>query len=769
MLRFRIFYYKFLILIALFIISLNAFSQHIIKGNVGDGETHQKLSGCKIHDIKSQKKYASDDLGNFSFEIADNGASKIVFSYVGFEDTSLMVNASTSFLHIELHRKTVEIEPFFVTATRTSKEVRDIPIRTHLLDENAIEAAPAMYADELLYSLPGVIVDRSQGIFSRNASITMRGLNSAQRVLILQDGIPLNKADGGSINWNRLMNDNIESIEVAKGPTSIIYGGSAMAGVVNIITAKPKKPFELMTKLYGGSYGTRGIDFIAGGNLMKEQKGFWWQLYSHYRAGDGYIIVPDSLRDSTYIPTKLWEYSIGAKGGYAFSSKTSITAEYSYYDDKRGEGTHIYEKDGTYSKYATHFARMNVTSAIKAIKIECNAYLQRELAFRQTESMKVNNGNTYTLYSTETNRNDMGIWLSGTSKLFRNGTLVGGIDFKSGSVEGSDIYKTATDIVNNRGDLDMTGVFCDYEYSLWEKKFIIDAGLRFDYAYFHKGYFHVDEASAATAFMNLFPNYLYPATWNAFSPKVAFKYNFNPRLNVYIAWNKGFRPPILDDICRNGNVSKGFKLANPFLNPEKIDNYEVGGDFSFYKIKLEASFYYSLGKDFMYFAATGDSVNTGGNKLKPILKRENIGNVSIDGAEISLSYPICKWVRFMANYAYTQSVITQYKVNTATDIDLKGKQLTDIPTHQVYAAVQLSSKIVHFTLNASYKSFTWADDANTLKNEGYWQVNTSLYREVFQHFMIRFNMIDVMDTPYTNNKGQISPGRYMTLSVSYKI
>ncbi len=763
------FYNKGLWLSALLLMNLSGFSQHLIKGNVQDAETHQALSGCKIHNIKHQTKLASDASGSFSFEIPNEGTSNIVFSYVGYEDTTVIVSAATTFLRIELRRRTVEIEPFFVTATRSSREIKDIPLRIHLIDAKSIDAEPAMYADELLGQLPGVIVDRSQGIFSRNASISMRGLNSAQRVLILQDGIPLNKADGGSINWNRIMNDNIESIEVAKGPTSIIYGGSAMAGVVNIISAKPKKPFELMTKVYVGSYGTKGIDFIAGGNHVKELHGFWWQLFSHYRAGDGYIIVPDSLRDSTDIATKLWEYSIGAKGGYSFNSKTSITAEYSYYDDKRGEGTHIYEKDGTYSQYATHFARMNLTSSIKNIKIEGNIYLQSELYSRQTESMSVKNANKYTLYNTETTRNDLGAWLTATSQLGKHGNFVGGIDFKSGSVDGSDVYKTASDIINNRGEIDMAGVFCDYEHSLWEKKFVIDVGLRFDYAHFHKGYFHIDEASSNTEFMNLYPNSLDPAEWSALSPKVALKYNISSKINAYLAWNKGFRPPILDDICRNGNVSKGFKLANPFLNPEKIDNYEIGGDISIDRIKIEPSLYYSFGKDFMYFAATGDSVFTGGDKLKPILKRENIGDVSIAGAEISVSFPICKFLKFTGNYAYTNSIITKYKINTSTDIDLKGKHLTDVPNHQLYAALQLSSKIVHFTLNASYRSFTWADDENILKNNGYWQLNASLFKEVFHNFLIRLNMIDVLDIPYINNKGQISPGRYTTINLTFKL
>ncbi len=756
-----------ILLIGLHFVPANA--QQIIKGCIWDAATHQKLSGCNIQDQTQKKKYVSDAEGNFSIELSPSGTSKVSFSYVGYNTYSIEITASTPFLNVELHPAYINIDPFFVTATRTPKKVNDLPIRAQVIDAKSIQNQAAMYPDELLQSIPGVILDRSQGIFSRNASITMRGLNSAQRVLILEDGVPLNKADGGSINWNRIMVDNIENIEVTKGPSSMIYGGSAMAGVVNIITAQPKKSLELMTKVYYGSYGTKGIDLIGGGNHVKEQKGFWWQVYGHYRAGDGYIMVAPYLRDSTDVPTKLMEYSGGAKLGYVFNSKTSLTVEYSFFDDKRNEGSRIYEEDGTYSKYTTHFCRANLSSDLGKVKLEGNLYFQSELFGRQTESMSVKNANKYTLYNTETIRNDFGVWLTGSGHLGKKGTLIGGMDFKSGGVDGKDIYKTSTDIVKNKGEIDLVGIFCDYEHELMGKKLILNAGLRFDYAHFHNGFFHIDEPGPTTEFMNNYPSDLPSDEWNALSPKLALKYNFDTTSSIYTSWNKGFRPPILDDICRNGNVTRGFKLANPYLQPEKIDNFEIGGTFHWHEFKIEPSIYYSLGKDFMYFAATGDSVYTGGDKLKAVLKRENIGTVSIVGTEISISYTISKHIRLSGNYSYSNSVITDYKIQSTSDVNLKGKHLTDVPSHQLFGAVQFNHPWINFSINASYRSFTWADDENTIQNQGYWQFNATLYKEFYKHITLRLNVIDVFDTPYINSKGQISPGRYTTFNVTYKL
>jgi len=100
-----------------------------------------------------------------------------------------------------------------------------VPGRVTIIDSKTINNLPVQNVDEILRSVANVNVNRSWGIFSQNASVTMRGLDGSARVLVLLDGVPLNKSAGGSINWNfRYPIDNIDKIEVIKGPASAIYG-----------------------------------------------------------------------------------------------------------------------------------------------------------------------------------------------------------------------------------------------------------------------------------------------------------------------------------------------------------------------------------------------------------------------------------------------------------------------------------------------------------------------------------------------------------------
>ena len=99
---------------------------------------------------------------------------------------------------------TITLEKVFITATRTELNPIDIPASVSVITRDEIENYPALNGDDLLRMIPGLNVDRDYGIFSKNSGITMRGLNSAQRTLVLLDGVPINKTDGGSIDWNRI-------------------------------------------------------------------------------------------------------------------------------------------------------------------------------------------------------------------------------------------------------------------------------------------------------------------------------------------------------------------------------------------------------------------------------------------------------------------------------------------------------------------------------------------------------------------------------------
>ena len=174
-------------------------------------------------------------------------------------------------------------------------------------------------------------------------------------------------------------------------------------------------------------------------------------------------------------------------------------------------------------------------------------------------------------------------------------------------------------------------------------------------------------------------------TWLALSPRLGLQWNFSTEKRIYVSWSEGFRPGTLSDMCRTGDVNKGFKLANPSLLPETIDNFELGAILGFGpKISLEPTVFYSIGHRFQNFVGTGDSMYTTGTKLKPVIRRENIGEVHIYGGELRFSWLINTYFDFIFTYSYDHSVIKKYELGTYVAKDLTGLSLIEVPQHILF-------------------------------------------------------------------------------------
>ena len=98
-----------------------------------------------------------------------------------------------------------------------------------------------MAPDQAVNTLPGVFDTRGKGLTDTLSSINLRGMPGQARTLVLLDGMPLNSAYTGNVQFGGLAPEDIRQIEVIRGPFSSLYGGYAMGGVVNILTKMPRK------------------------------------------------------------------------------------------------------------------------------------------------------------------------------------------------------------------------------------------------------------------------------------------------------------------------------------------------------------------------------------------------------------------------------------------------------------------------------------------------------------------------------------------------
>jgi vitamin B12 transporter len=147
-----------------------------------------------------------------------------------------------------------EAQPVVVSATRFDIPLDQSPASVSVIDSADIDHKQIERVSDALREVPGLNVVQT-GTPGQLTSVFMRGLPS-QDMQVLLDGIPINQGLAGQFDFANLTTDNIDRIEVARGPQSTIYGPRALAGVVQIFTKQGTGPPGVTVSEEGGTYGT---------------------------------------------------------------------------------------------------------------------------------------------------------------------------------------------------------------------------------------------------------------------------------------------------------------------------------------------------------------------------------------------------------------------------------------------------------------------------------------------------------------------------------
>ncbi len=764
-------------LIIIFLLPILVKAQSI-SGYITDSENGSPLVGVNIY--IDNKGTITDANGYYKIELSKQGKYPITFSSVGYEkqikEVSISDNESLK-IDIQLAKEDVSLDEVVVSATRTENRISQIPGRINMISSEKLQMIASQNIDESLQLLPGVNVSRSFGIFSTKSSVTMRGLsgNEQARTLVLLDGIPVNKADGGSVNWNLISTAEVEKIEVVKGPGSALYGGNAMGGIINVITHKPTKIFEGNISADYGTYNTKIARVNLAGKIGKElNKGFYWTSNGFYQKSDGYITQSEADRSTNpfIIKSNVDEKALNFKVGYLNKEQLNAEINLSIYDGLRGTGEKVYQPEGNTTEYLTYQVRTSLNGKIGRIKWNTSLFFIDENYMRVNESKK----DDYTWYDVNSIRRDLGLLSSANYSIGKH-SLTAGFDIRNGQVDASDIYYTSTDRVDNNGKMNFYGFYAQDDYSISDVVKLL-VGIRYDFAKFYDGLFKTYHPSAESSFLRDYEfSNIGDINWGAFSPRVSIQYRPSDNFRVYGGYSRGFRPSVLDDLCRTGRVRGGMKVANPDLKPEYLDNFEIGGDYSpIRNLKLSSSLYYSVGKDFQYYVSTGDSIDMGFGE-RPIMIRSNISNVRIYGAEFDISYSPTPSINLFGNYSYNHAQISNYTPLSSEDpVDLNNKYLTDVPQHSFSAGTFFKNKIVNIGLTCRYTGQMYVNDQNVYdeivlsnKYPSWLTVDLKLSHEFLNHVNVILNFQNILDEQIYDSKGAVGPGRFITFGASVKI
>jgi vitamin B12 transporter len=183
-------------------------------------------------------------------------------------------------------RDTTTLPPIVVTATRTPLPADRLGSRVTVLTHDDLRAGGYGTVAAALDGVAGLSVVQTGGPGSAT-SVFVRG-GESDYVKVLVDGVPLNEP-GGAYDFAHLTVDNVERIEIVRGPASVVYGSDAVAGVVHLIT-RTRGP-RYSARVRGGGSGTLDAEAVLGGGdgaASYEVAGAWRRAGGPYPVNSGY-------------------------------------------------------------------------------------------------------------------------------------------------------------------------------------------------------------------------------------------------------------------------------------------------------------------------------------------------------------------------------------------------------------------------------------------------------------------------------------------------
>lgn len=193
----------------------------------------------------------SDAEGKFKFE-APNGTYTLHVDLIGYTSYAKEIELNhAENLDIAIEENSGNLNLVVVSAGRYEQNIGEVTVSMEVIQPKLIQDKNAVNIDEILQQTPGVaIVDDEPQIRSGSGY----SFGAGSRVQVLVDDIPVLSGDAGKPSWGFLPTENVSQVEIIKGASSVLYGSSALSGVINFRTAFPTSKPKTKLTIYHGIY-----------------------------------------------------------------------------------------------------------------------------------------------------------------------------------------------------------------------------------------------------------------------------------------------------------------------------------------------------------------------------------------------------------------------------------------------------------------------------------------------------------------------------------
>ena len=236
-------------LLVLVLFSQTLFAE-TLTGVVTDAFTREPLIGVTILNTDDNSGTITDFDGVYTLEVTSLPAH-IKFSYVGYQTEEKVFKTIPPVFNLPMQGDNEVLEEVVVTAGRFEQRMTDVTVSIEVVKPQALRSQAPTDLSATLQTLPGVeVIDKQPSIRGGGGWTYSVG----SRCQILMDGMTILNPKTGEINWNNVPLENVAQVEVVKGASSVLYGSSALNGVINVRTQRPNQTPETKISGYVGIY-----------------------------------------------------------------------------------------------------------------------------------------------------------------------------------------------------------------------------------------------------------------------------------------------------------------------------------------------------------------------------------------------------------------------------------------------------------------------------------------------------------------------------------
>lgn len=720
-------------------------AQNQINGRVTDKEQNP-LVGVTIYLPELNKGTISDQTGDYRITDIPSGEIKIQFSYVGYntEIRTIEVSHSDYKLDVSLSIAIIQSQEVVISGGYVSSQ-HENAVKIDVLKSRDITLSGTPNFMESLTQVPGLdMISKGQGV----AKPVIRGL-SMNDVLIMNNGVRIENYQFSENHPLGIDGNNLERVEIIKGPASLLYGSDAIGGVINFIKDKPAP-----TGTFSGDYSMRLYSNTLGVNNSLGLKGASKKLFGGFRIG--HKTHSDYLQGGgEFVPnTRFNEITFNANTGYTGKAGV-LKLFYDYFKQDLGMCVPpviplITEQDRKNDIWYQDLDYQVLSSQnrffLGKLKWDINVSLQSALRKLHTTldvPFVEMNLNTLT-YESKLNlsskeKSDFIIGFQGMSQ--KNHNL---------NDRASQFLPDAN--VNNIGFLGLA------KYTFFEK-LKLQGGLRYDI--YHTETFALG-SEGATGF--------HPPVNRRFSNvngSLGATYQPSQKMMLRANLATGYRVPNLSELTSNGMHGNRYEIGNENLDPQNSFEADISMHYHGEFLSFDLASFYNQIEDYIFIAPTSDTTPTGID-----IYQYSQSNAELYGAEAGIHFhpETLPWLHIKGTY----SSVTGKQDN--------GDFLPFIPAQKLRYEIRVERKKLGFLEKPNLKisALTALSQTNPSPFEtetpGYTLVNLSAFTELTllkQLFILGVSFNNIFDKQYYDHLSTLKPMNYYnqgrTISLSMKI